>query len=587
MKKKKEEKSLPKLSTEKLRAFCRFEGVPALPDYFEGEYAMTLEDLRRALENILAKNATVKELYNDWFDPIDCHRLQFSLICSEDEEKSPTLSVRFLPLDEHSLLLRLWISLGYYLDETEEWEANAVTAQFLSGTLNRIHAFWEDLELPVEQRRYSSEEKSFYISNFRNENEQENAEEYELWLCRRFTEQLCEEGNIPALELKGWSCYGGNRLYPCDWYAARDCMETLLAKTGNGNYANTLGYIYYYGRCNDGVPEYEKAFEKFGIGAAAGYFESSYKLADCYARGYGCVKSPVTAKLIYQHTYDKCLQRFMQNQPNTLADAALRMGRVYLEGIAAEVNPQDALYYLLQARYAQNLRMAERGFYGSTSVTENIENAITEAKKLLRENYLVPYYNYPFGLLYGFMQRVSLAEVSVEPCQDGSALLRVCGLAKDGKSPQAVLLTEPPLEYCERTATLSFTAFHATWSKKLKQDPIRIDYFRCNDEKQRLEFYRKGERRGWIAYEELRFYGNKGQNGEKLTLVSVTFSPYGKSYDYLCTLNDVKVGERVVVPTQSGEAVVTVVRCFEALRTELRLPFDRYKSVLRKESEGN
>ena len=52
-----------------------------------------------------------------------------------------------------------------------------------------------------------------------------------------------------------------------------------------------IGYIYYYGRCWDGQPQYDEAFRYFSVGAAGGIYESRYKLADMFAKGYGVVQN--------------------------------------------------------------------------------------------------------------------------------------------------------------------------------------------------------------------------------------------------------------------------------------------------------
>ncbi len=79
-------------------------------------------------------------------------------------------------------------------------------------------------------------------------------------------------------------------------------------------YANTLGYIYYYGRCNGGVPEYDKAFYYFGIAAANGLYEGMYKLADMFRHGYGCRESRHTARNLYGMVYEDSLKHFLQGR---------------------------------------------------------------------------------------------------------------------------------------------------------------------------------------------------------------------------------------------------------------------------------
>ena len=124
----------------------------------------------------------------------------------------------------------------------------------------------------------TSAEKEAWLRPFEEDENLRMMDEETLAKARRYTEELCREDNVFALRLKGYACYGGNRLYECDWTAARDCMLRLRELADDAEYANTLGYIYYYGRCNGGEPEYEKAFPQFSYAAANGLFEAIYKL---------------------------------------------------------------------------------------------------------------------------------------------------------------------------------------------------------------------------------------------------------------------------------------------------------------------
>ena len=91
--------------------------------------------------------------------------------------------------------------------------------------------------------------------------------------------------------IRGYCYYCGTSVYPNDWIKARDAFIEYYQLSGDPYAANTLGYIYYYGRCNGGVPEYDLAFRYFSIGHAYGCYESTYKLADMFVHGYSVVKN--------------------------------------------------------------------------------------------------------------------------------------------------------------------------------------------------------------------------------------------------------------------------------------------------------
>ena len=176
--------------------------------------------------------------------------------------------------------------------------------------------YFRNKNKPIEEWEFSQEEMESYIFFFDNEEYVKKAGEEKLALARRFIDTLCAQENALALRIMGYACYGGSRLYPCDWNTSRDCVTRLFEMKDDPQYANTLGYIYYYGRCNGGVPEYDKAFYYFGIAAANGLYEGMYKLADMLWHGYGCRKSQKTSSENSSGRYDTSHDG--QDQGNTV-----------------------------------------------------------------------------------------------------------------------------------------------------------------------------------------------------------------------------------------------------------------------------
>lgn len=232
----------------------------------------------------------------------------------------------------------------------------------------------------------TSAEKEAWLRPFEEEETLQMMDEETLAKARRYTEELCREDNVFALRLKGYACYGGNRLYECDWTAARDCMLRLRELADDAEYANTLGYIYYYGRYNGGEPEYEKAFPQFSYAAANGLFEAIYKLGDLYSHGYGCRKSEETAQNLYHMVYNETKKKFLRGCDASFADAALRLGKVFEYGIGIEANPAAAYCLYLEADYAAKIRAAHSDFFGDHSVAKRTEQALERvARKLPAE----------------------------------------------------------------------------------------------------------------------------------------------------------------------------------------------------------
>ena len=126
-------------------------------------------------------------------------------------------------------------------------------------------------------------------------------------------EYLVSKNNPLAMEILGYQYYQDTVFYSYDPYKSLDLLERSYNLTQNPDLTRPLGYMYYYGRTTNGVPNKEKAFQYFAIGQFAGqYFECSYKLADCYMKGYE-VKTEAPCSLfflIYFLLKDNCFTEF-------------------------------------------------------------------------------------------------------------------------------------------------------------------------------------------------------------------------------------------------------------------------------------
>lgn len=173
------------------------------------------------------------------------------------------------------------------------------------------------------------------------------------------------------------------------WREVRDMFLFLIEKSDDeeavGYWNNTLGYIYYYGRCNDDWSrEYEKAFKCFTIGAEAGNKESRYKLGDMYMNGYFVEKDEEKAVSYYLQVYEEVEPHFRHEYfGGEFADISLRLGTLYKNGIGCEKDEKKALFILTVADYAIKQRMAEEEFFGNQNVADSISQELTELQEKL------------------------------------------------------------------------------------------------------------------------------------------------------------------------------------------------------------
>lgn len=456
--------------------------------------------------------------------------------------------------------------------------------------LSDLDRYYSNKGRPIEEWSFSKKEMKDYIRFFDDDHFVKEADEKQLVLARKFIDRLCDEDSGLALRVKGYACYGGNRLYPCDWNMSRDCISRLYEKTDDPNYANTLGYIYYYGRCNGGVPEYDKAFHYFGIAAANGLYEGMYKLADMYRHGYACRKSSRTARTLYGMVYDDSIKNFLKGRHANFADAALRMGNVYAKGIGEKADPAAAYFYYVQADYAAKLRAQENDFFGNTTVVINIQKALEETREQLQKDYLKDHVGCDISWLFRELteenNRCELRRITNAGGQTELIAKRVP--TRSVPEPDSILVTIPELTFCVRTKEVSFT-LDDTATVWLRDDAgsVRFDYCAWNDVESRWEFYYDDELTAWSKSDKYRFYGNPAKEpfGPEYRIVRVRFGASGRSYDYICEDPSVQAGDTAIVEGYDGETEVEVIKVSTKRESELGLPVERYKKILRKVSQ--
>ena len=587
------------LTKEQLREIARYENT--VSNYLDGTpfdevdiicpeaYRYTLQDLSAAMERMLETDPTVKEMGEDWLYPIRELEDVFGLAEARTEQQEPC-EYPYVHISDGFYFEKAW----WLLEDIWEMEPEEKHLSEIGGLREEwevINRFLSNKGKPIPDWTFTKEEKEEYIRPFHDDDEVKNASENALALARRFTEELCADDNQEALYLKGYACYGGNRLYPCDWEASRDCMIRLYELDDNPQYMNTLGYIYYYGRANNGTPEYEKAFQCFSISAANGLYDGSYKLADMFHHGYGCARSDRTARALYGMVYADSIKQFLHGNPDAnFADAAFRMGNVYADGIGEESDPEEAFAYFLQACYAAKIRLENNNFFGNQTVALSAHKRLEEVRAKLPEGFLKEEVRWNhleiirrYFVFAGGYQRLQL---KVVPKEEGGYTFTVSRKATRAvPEPEYCLITVPEAEYCERTReiTLDTTPDAELWLAG-ETGEVPFDYLVYNEVDFRYEFYEGETLTAWIRSAQYIFHGRKKDNSSDrlYCIVSVRFDGSQKTYDYLSEVEGLEPGDRVTVNGYNGETEVTVVSVQAKKESELGLPPEKYKKVLRK-----
>ncbi len=376
------------------------------------------------------------------------------------------------------------------------------------------------------------------------------------------------------MEILGYCYYGGNKLYPCDWEKSRDLFEKHYAEFGNPEIANSLGYIYYAGRCNNGVGEYEKAFKYFSIGAAAGLYESKYKLADMFRRGHYVTRNYRVAEDIYNELYEENLKVFSKGFFDCkLADIALRLGTLYLE----RNQYTEAYYFLLEADFAIRKRMANYNYYGDQSVFDSITEALENCRR-----------NQKFETQkYAIMGTLDILKLFF----DGHHRLYVRAKELSGHKVKLTFTRQPfrdeyaglclmsliSFNGCLLTDTLTVTALNVDYSK------YAYGFYATSMEYDQgyIRFYDQDENTYTISCESFRV-DNPIKEYPKDEYRFIQVKVEDKILEYQCEDIYVYAGERVMVEVDGKPQKGMVTKSYVRKLQVLEKPLEQYQGFIRK-----
>jgi len=515
-------------------------------------YRVTVEDLLAALEKLSAGQLEAEGV-EQWLDFLEAVL-----------QKQPDSEGIYTQTD----VLRSMCSYIRYA-----WGCSELTP--LTDAIQEGRSFLEDRNLEYRLRRYPLYFKEALLRELSEDVQMQQASEESVELYRMFALELAEAGNPCGLDAVGYGCYGGNRAFACDWQRSRECISRLfeLEEVPRKAFlANTLGYIYYYGRCSDGVPDYAQAYKYFSFAAFNGVYEAKYKIADMYLNGYGVCRSPETARTMIGQLYEENLPYICNGQFDCkFADVALRMGKLSEDSGDAE----QALYYYTQAEYAIRMRMAEVNSYGDAKVAAAIRSALTElqAQTGFRVKRSVRCCSLEW-LLDPHLRSGNALELVIRKQNAHTYKLTFSHHKRWGKEKK-LFLTLPEIGLCGLYSKIT-----ATYEAREALEEALLDRTLVVDECNYQGFCYDGSL--LLETDGVFLIRNSKSKQEKIyRLVSVSFGS-GALYDYICEDPTVTEGDRVLVNAAGEEKTVTVCRVHEKREWELALPGKAYKKVIRK-----
>lgn len=231
----------------------------------------------------------------------------------------------------------------------------------------------KNIELPLKDIFTLPEDKLLILKEAFEKDKEYNEDLNEA--CFTFLNDSEFDDNLDVILIRAYSYYGGNSFCPCDYKKAE---ENLLKLVDNGNTyaANSLGYIYYYGRVNDGVPQYDLAYKYFTISALDKEPEAIYKLSDMFKNGYYVSKNYELAARLLDDIYFPQLNSLENGYNNKFADIALRMGLMCENGYYFQENKEIAMLYYVLAKAAMIIRGKYYPQFGDYSVNKVINESI-------------------------------------------------------------------------------------------------------------------------------------------------------------------------------------------------------------------
>ncbi|MCQ2528297.1 MAG: hypothetical protein MJ108_04170 [Saccharofermentans sp.] len=433
----------------------------------EDFYKMSLDDLYGVLQRCDIQGRGVLEFCMNWYKPLIEHL--YTNLCLDDlfgSNPSAIGGYRMISMPETDEDIMMWVLRKMFNVYTDLTLKNMTTplSDFIDikGMITQIEWHMEDDDLPIEDRRYIDDVKHDFLMQYDNDLILKDAPEEIRDLFITYCDELCDNGDMDALRIKGYGCYGGNSVYACDFKTSAACMERLWREGGFGYAANTLGYIYYYGRLSDGIPDYEKAFFYYSIGNTYGIIESGYKLADMFMHGYYVKQNLDMAASIIEKFYGESRYRFEQGEfDGSFADIALRMGKLHL---MKDVEPiQDNRFYayrlFLQAEFALTMRMLETKQYGDNAVMEKIRKALNDTYDSCehrKASFHTPF-PYPIYELIG-AHAYCLYNLDVKELKKGTRLKITRPSCLDHQDYDMTLITYPEFSRCDLTDTVSVIA---------------------------------------------------------------------------------------------------------------------------------
>ncbi len=447
----------------------------------------------------------------------------------------------------------------------------------------KLNSFLKDVieqnKLPRNLRKYKDSTLSEFVLAMQSASyfDIETDMDFKSFYCKN-VESLANKGDCACMRLLGYNYYEGDGGFPLDPKLSLYWLEKAYNVSQDPEIARTIGYIYYYGRTTNGIPQGDKAFQYFAIGHfAGGYFEATYKLADCYLKGYGTPINQQAAFNLVSSIYGETRTYYLLGDDNKFADVALRLGSYYKGGVFVEKDLAKAQTYLLEARDAIKTRLSHFDYVGDKSVALGISKTLSAVENEIgiKDRVIV-------GKGYDLPDtKEGFANLSIKLKMPEEGVIEIIIKTKKEDTKYMFSLWEC-ISYCERAESMKIilkgvfltkeefeTAFNKKWNT--------IEFYG-------REVYFYGNEDSWAMTraEHIIFIPKKIKKlGKDYKIATVEFYPDSKQYDYYCDF-DAEVGNEVFVYSNGEKKMVRVVSVRDVYEDQLPLPLDKFSKIFRR-----
>lgn len=184
--------------------------------------------------------------------------------------------------------------------------------------------------------------------------------------------ELCLEHDMSEAALILGKLYYTGKVVEQNYQKAYELYQ-IAADAGLISAIRNCGYGFYYGQHQD--VDYKKAYQYFSLGALLHDDANClFKLGDMYLNGYGVTQNKNFAFMLYQRALSRCKES--DRDTVYLADAQLRVGKCFLNGVGTHKNIEKA-YELLS--------LALAGFYKRRKRDHFVIELIKPTKELLAQ----------------------------------------------------------------------------------------------------------------------------------------------------------------------------------------------------------